>query len=361
MTRPTAPGAAGDVPSRRRRRAPVGASPGTLSSDPAARPTLLHAVGYGPDGVGTWRAVTLAELPELRRRHAVVWLDVTGFADLELLRRIGELFGLHRLALEDAVNLQQRAKFEDYGEHGFLVLRMVDHEAPTATEQLALFVGPGFVVTCQERPGDCFEPIRRRLADPQGRLRTRGSDYLAYALLDLVVDAFFPVVEAIDDRLERVEVAVLEARHGEPVVPELHSLRRHLLALRRALWPLREATSALARGEAPHFGADLQPFLRDVHDHVVQLLDLLENYREMSASLMELHLSTVNHRLNEVMKFLTIFSTIFMPLTFVVGVYGMNFEHMPELHAWWGYPACLLVMAGIAAGMLFWFRRRGWL
>lgn len=349
-------------PARRRRgRAPVGAAPGTLAPDPQAQPTGLQAIGYGPEGATEWRAVGLSELPQLRQRWPMVWLDVTGFGDVELLRAVGEQFGLHRLALEDAVNLQQRAKFEDYGAHGFLVLRMVDHGEPETTEQLALFLGPGFVVTCQERTGDCFGPVRQRLADPRSRLRQRGSDALAHALLDLVVDDYFPVVEAIDDRLEAVEAAVLEAHNGEPLIPELHSLRRQLLALRRALWPLREATAALSRGEAAHFGAELRPFLRDVHDHVVQLLDLLENYREMSASLMELHLSTVNHRLNEVMKFLTIFSTIFMPLTFVVGIYGMNFEHMPELRQWWGYPACLLLMAAIAGGMLWWFRRRGWL
>jgi magnesium transporter len=290
-----------------------------------------------------------------------VWIDLTGFGDVDLLQRFGEQFGLHHLALEDIVNVQQRAKVEDYDQHEFLLLRMIDASSEHETEQLGLFVGAGFVLTFQERPGDCFDLVRKRLADSAGQMRQRGSDYLAYALLDAVVDGYFPVVEGLDRRLEGIEESILSGQSSKGVVQELHGVRRCLLELRRAVWPLREATSALVRGEAHHFSAEVRPYLRDVHDHVVQLLDLLENYRELSSSLLDLHLSNVNYRLNEVMKFLTIIATIFIPLTFVVGVYGMNFKWMPELDVWWGYPACLLVMLGIAATMLWWFRRRRWL
>lgn len=338
----------------------MGASPGTLHPDPAAQPTVLAAIGFGPEEVATHATIDLAALPALRAKWPVVWIDVTGFADLDLLRAIGAQFGLHRLALEDVLNRNQRAKVEDYGAHQFLVLRMVDPTNRDDTEQLGLFVGPGFVLTFQERAGDCFGLVRKRLADPTGQMRKRGSDYLAYALLDAVVDAYFPVVEDADARLEVIEEGVLAGRADAQIVPELHAVRRCLLTLRRAIWPLREATSALVRGEAKHFSPEVWPYLRDVNDHVVQLLDLLENYREMSSSLMDLHLSMVNHRLNEVMKLLTVISTIFIPLSFLVGVYGMNFEWMPELKWKLGYPMVWAVIFTVAVTMLLVFRKKKW-
>lgn len=348
---------------KQRRRAPrqVGASPSTLLPSPDALPMRLSAIGYGAGGVVERRDCDLAAIEALRKTSKVVWIDVTGLGDVPLLRQIGEAFGLHRLALEDVVNVTQRAKVEDYGDHMFVVLRMVDPTNTTETEQFALFLGVDFVLTFQERPGDCFGMVRSRLRDANGQMPKRGADYLAYALLDSVVDAYFPVLERHDGRIETLELAVLEGKASDNVVPELHSVRRCLLELRRAVWPLREAMSSLARGENRHFSADVVPYLRDVGDHVVQLIDLLENHREMSSSLLELHLSMVNHKLNEVMKLLTVISTIFIPLTFLVGVYGMNFKWMPETDVWWGYPSCLLLMLGVALWMLRWFRRRGWL
>ncbi len=346
---------------RNRQRLPIGASPGTLQPGPDAQPSRVSAIGFGPEGVIELNPIEVEAIKTLRPSCNVVWIDVTGFGDVALLKHLGELFDLHRLALEDVVNLHQRAKVEDYGAHEFLVLRMVDQTNTRETEQLGMFVGPGFVLTFQERPGDCFDLVRQRLRDPNGQIQKRGSDYLAYALLDAVVDAYFPVLEGLDGRLEQIEGAILDGHEGAAAVRELHAVRRCLLVVRRALWPLREATSTLVRGEAKHFSADVQPYLRDVHDHVVQLLDLLENHREMTSSLLELHLSTVNNKLNEVMKLLTIIATIFIPLTFLVGVYGMNFDWMPELRVWWGYPACLLLMVTIAASMLVWFRRRRWI
>jgi len=346
---------------RSRRGTPVGASPGTLAPPPDALPARIDAIGYGASGVVEKQRLSVAEVAAMRRSCGVLWIDVVGVGDVPLLKALGEQFGLHRLALEDVVNLHQRAKVEDYGEHAFLVLRMIDAANPTTTEQFAMFVGAGFVLTFQERPGDSFEMVRQRLRDPAGQLQKRGADYLAYALLDAVVDAYFPVVELLDQRLETTELEILDARHSTNTVPDLHAVRRCLLELRRAVWPLREVTATLVRAEGLHFSTDVRPYLRDVHDHVVQLLDMLENYREMTSSLLDVHLSMVNHRLNEVMKLLTVISTIFIPLTFLVGVYGMNFEGMPELHVWWGYPACLLVMVAVALSMLRWFRRRGWL
>jgi len=345
---------------RRRRRTPVGASPGTLQLAADAPPPQIAAIGFGPQGVVERKPIDLDEIVALRGSCSVIWIDVTGFGDVATLQRLREMFDLHRLALEDVVSQQQRAKVEDYGSHGFIVLRMVDESAAPETEQLSLFLGPGFVVTFQERPGDCFDPVRQRLRDPSGQMQKHGSDYLAYALLDAVVDAYFPVLERLDGRLEQIEEQIL-GTGGEAPVRELYAQRRCMLELRRAIWPLREAIGTLVRGETKHFSASVQPYLRDVHDHVVQLLDLLENCREMSSSLIELHMSTSNNRLNEVIKLLTIISTIFMPLTFVVGIYGMNFDVMPELRWRYGYPACLATMVVIAGAMTLWFRKRRWI
>lgn len=345
---------------RRQRRPPVGASPGTLQVAKDAPPPQIAAIGFGPQGVVERKPVGLDDITALRSSCNVLWIDVTGFGDVATLQRLREMFDLHRLALEDVVSLHQRAKVEDYGSHGFIVLRMIDETAAHETEQLSLFVGPGFVLTFQERPGDCFEPVRQRLRDPSGQIQKRGSDYLAYALLDAVVDAYFPVLERLDGRLEQIEETIL-GTGGETPVRELYAQRRCMLELRRAIWPLRDAFGTLVRGETKHFSASVQPYLRDVHDHVVQLLDLLENCREMSSSLIELHMSTSNNRLNEVIKLLTIISTIFIPLTFVVGIYGMNFDDMPELHWRWGYPAVLAVMVAVAGAMVLWFRRRRWI
>lgn len=339
---------------------PIGASPGTLLPGPDALPLTIDLIGYGSSGVIEKKQAKLEDIAALRRSTGVVWVDVTGFNDVSVLRALGEEFGLHRLALEDVVNVHQRAKVEDYGDHAFVVMRMIDATQHAETEQFALFIGENFVLTFQERPGDCFQMVRSRLRDAAGQMQKRGSDYLAYALLDSVVDAYFPVLEGHDQKLEVIEMAILDGKQSASVVQQLHAVRRCLLELRRAVWPMREATSTLVRGEPKHFSANVQPYLRDVHDHVVQLLDLLENYREMTSSLLDLHLSMVNHRLNEVMKLLTVISTIFIPMTFLVGVYGMNFDWMPELHVWWGYPACMAIMVVVALWMLRQFRRRGW-
>ena len=345
----------------RPRRPPAGSSPGTLCVDPAAQPPRLRAFAYGAAGLIERAPAGVADAVALRVPGRLLWLDVSGLGDAALLRELGEQFGLHRLALEDITQPQQRAKVEDFPGHAFLVLRMVNPGPRLDTEQLSLCLGSDFVLTFQERHGDCFDVVRQRLQDPAGRIRQAGPDYLAYALLDAVVDAFFPALEALGDRLHDHEERILAGGRNDVLVRGLHDLRRDLLAVRRALWPLREVTQALVRGDSGRFQPDTRVYLRDVQDHVVQLLDLLESYRETGASLMEVHLATVSNRLNEVMKVLTVIATIFIPLTFVAGVYGMNFKHQPEYDWQLGYPLCLLLMAGVAGGMLWWFRRRGWL
>lgn len=305
--------------------------------------------------------MAVERVQELRQRTGTVWVSVAGLGDLGVLRQLANVFGLHRLALEDVVHTHQRPKLEDYPEHQFLVLRMLDDERVGETEQMCLFLGDDYVLTFEEHRGDCFDLVRHRLRDPGSRLRRHGVDYLAYALVDAVVDAYFPALEKLGDRLEAAEDKVVAGETHADVLHELHCVRRELVQARRALWPLREVVAGLMRGDSRRVTTETRVYLRDVYDHVVQLLDLLENHRELGASLTELHLASASVRLNEVMKVLTLIATIFIPLTFVVGIYGMNFDYMPELHWRYGYPAVLGSMLVVGLSMLVWFRRRGWL
>ncbi|MCC6671197.1 MAG: magnesium/cobalt transporter CorA [Planctomycetes bacterium] len=352
---------------RRRRRPAPGSSPGTVVPDPAAKRPLLRVMAYGPD---TLAEATLADVDEVDAylgRHPVTWLNVDGLGDQDVIARLASRFGLHRLAVEDVTHTGQRAKVEEYPENAFLVLAMVNPGPALELEQLSLFLGDGFVVTFQESRGDCFDPVRKRLREGKGRIRVSGPDYLAYALIDLVIDSYFPEIERQGERLDHLENRILDGRPDRRVVADIHEVKRDLLALRRIAWPARDMLSALLRGESPRVAADTKIYLRDVHDHAVQVIDLLETYRELGASLMESYLSSVSNRMNEVVKVLTIISTIFMPLTFIAGVYGMNFDpdaspwNMPELRWWLGYPLVLALMAVVAGCMVLWFWRRGWL
>lgn len=343
-----------------------GEVPGALVSAPEMGRGELHAILYGPDGVREERGVPVERVAQLRAEQGILWLDVTGLGDARLVEAVGRLFGLHALALEDVLHVHQRAKVEDYGTHHYLVARVVNPGELLDTEQLSLFFGERFVLTFQERPGDPFEPVRDRIRNAKGRIRGAGADYLAYALLDAALDLYFPQIERIGLRLDAIEEELL-ARPLRRHMQELHALRRELLVLRRAAWPLREAVQSLVRTGDPRVTSDTRPYLGDALDHTVQVLELVENEREIATGLMELYLSAQSQRLNEVMKVLTIISTIFIPLTFIVGVYGMNFDpgagpwSMPELKSPYGYATCLAAMAAIAGGLWWWFRRRGWI
>lgn len=350
---------------KRRVRLPPGTSPGVLNVDPAAPPPQVHYFAYGDEHLEEGDLADLAALPGLRERFKVVWLDVQGLGDARLIESIGALFGLHRLALEDVVNVHQRAKVELYEGNLFVVLRMPEGERPLTTEQLSMFVGPGFLVTFQEHIGDCFDPVRARLRRG-GPIRGFGPDYLMYALIDATVDNWFPVLERYGEALEDLESQIL-ARAGRTTIQEIHALRRDLLALRRAVWPLRDALGILYRETTPIVQAETRVYLRDCYDHAVQIIDLLENGRDLAAELTDLYLSMISYRMNEVMKVLTIISTIFLPLSFIAGVYGMNFDtstsrwNMPELRWSLGYAFALGLMVATAIVMLVYFWRSGWL
>lgn len=350
---------------KNRHRHPPGTPPGTIAIDPQSPRPQLRVMAYGPSGFVERDITDLAELANLRAASAVLWLDVQGLGDAAIVEALGSVFGLHRLALEDVVNVHQRSKVEVYEGNVFVVVRQPEAERPLVTEQVSLFLGSDFVLSFQDRPGDCFDPVRARLRR-EGPIRSRGADYLLYALVDATVDSWFPVLERYGEALETAEDTIL----GSPrqrVIGEVHELRRDFLALRRAVWPLRDALGVLYRDSTPLISADTRVYLRDCYDHSVQIIDLLENSRELSAELTDLYLSMVSYRMNAVMKVLTIISTIFLPLSFIAGVYGMNFDtsisrwNMPELGWPFGYPLVLGLMAGIAVGFLLYFRRKGWL
>lgn len=352
---------------RHRRRTGPGTAPGTLIADPQAAPLQFQIISYGPDGLRETQSAALSDLTQPVADTTVRWVNVDGLGDIATLQQIGDTFGLHPLALEDIVNLHQRPKVEAYESYLFIVLRMpVASAARLETEQVTMALGREAVVTFQERPGDCFEPVRHRLRNTNGQIRNRGADYLAYALIDSAIDAFFPILEAYGDQVEDLEDDVI-ASPGTKQMARIHEMKRNLLTARRALWPLRDMVSALMREDTDLIDQHTRIYLRDCHDHLIQLIDMVETCREICSGLIDIHQSAVSNRMNEVMKVLTIISTIFIPLTFVVGVYGMNFDTdagplaMPELGWRYGYPAVLILMCCIVAGQLIWFRKMGWI
>lgn len=349
-----------------RRRTPPGAPPGTLQADPAATRPVMRVMAFGPDHLIEPEIAGPAGIRPLIGRHPMLWVDVDGLGDTAFVRELAAVFGIHPLAQEDMVNAYQRAKVEPYGEHLFIVSRMLTwRQDEIQNEQLSLYLGPGFLVSFQEIPGDCLDPVRTRLR-AGGALRALGSDHLAYALLDAVIDGYFPILERCGDRLEEIEEETL-ARPDAGTVRQIHGVRRQLILLRRTVWPLREAVNLLLRDPHPRLTEETRTYLRDCYDHTVQILDLVETYRELTSSLTDVYLSSIGQRTNEIMRLLTVISTIFIPLTFLAGVWGMNFDpgvsrwNMPELLWPWGYPLALVVMLAIAAIMLAVFRRRGWL
>jgi magnesium transporter len=296
-----------------------------------------------------------------------VWVDIVGLGSGTTLRAVADIFHFHPLALEDIVHVHQRAKVDPYDENVLCVLRIPDPTNEQLTEQFSLVVGKNYLITFQERPGDCFDLIRAGIRHEQSVMRLGiKPDFLAYRLIDAAIDAYFPVLEGIGDHLDRLDdqVSAAESHAG---FAELHSVKRELLMLRRAIWPIRDAINELRRDTTPFIGNETRVYFRDCYDHTVQLIDLLESYRDIAGDVRDFYLSAISNRMNEIMKTLTVIATIFLPLGFIAGVYGMNFNtkvsrwNMPELNWRYGYPYSLALMAAVAAGMLMFFRHRGWL
>lgn len=320
-----------------------------------------HAVNFSPEQIDEETTRDLDRIVAYRDAPETTWINVTGVHDTDPIREIGEVFGLHPLTQEDIANTKQRPKLEVFDEHIYIVTKMLRiGEDGLRAEQVSLVVGPDFLISFQEAHEDLFDPVRSRLRAARGRIRTRGPDYLAYSLLDVIVDHYFLIFEHLDTRAEALEDEVLDDP-TEDTQSALHELRQDLVFARRMIWPIREVLSRLSRLESDLWTESTEPFVRDAYDHAVQVIDLIESLREVVAGLRDLYMTSLSNRMNEIMKVLTIMGTIFIPLTFVAGIYGMNFEYMPELNFWWAYPASLFVMALIAGILLLFFRRREWI
>jgi magnesium transporter len=343
-----------------KRRGLPGAIPGTVAADPAAPQPHITEITYGPQELNERTLKNVDDSSGIVGKLPVTWINVDGLGNADVVQQLGRQFGLHPLALEDTINTHQRAKADDFQDVLFVVIRMVQGP-PLVTEQISFYVGRDFLLTFQEgMEGDCLNPVRERIRHRRGRIRDVGSDYLFYELLDAVIDGYFPVLERFGDLLDDLDARAATANIGQTLA-ELHFIRRDLLFLRRIVWPIRDVMMSLLRGGHPHITPDTQVYLRDCYDHAAQLIDILEVYRETCSDLRDFYYSKISNRTNEIMRTLTVIATVFMPLSFIVGLYGMNFENMPELHWRWGYPLSLGLMCCSAAGFLYFFWRKGWL
>ena len=296
-------------------------------------------------------------------KPTVTWINIDGLQEVGIIEKIGAHFGIHPLVLEDILHTGQRPKAEDLGDYLFVVLRMLyydEREDVMISEQVSLLLGPNYVISFQERGGDVFNPIRERIRNSKGHIRKGGADYLAYALLDAIVDHYFVILEKLGEKIESLEEELVTNPTPE-TLQTIHTLKRELIFLRKSVWPLREVISGLEREASPLITEPTGIYLRDVYDHTIQVIDTIETYRDMVSGMLDIYLSSVSNRMNEVMKVLTIIATIFIPLTFIAGIYGMNFKYMPELEWHWGYFLVLLVMTIIIAFMVFHFKRKKWL
>lgn len=347
-----------------------GTAPGTLVEYRGIKhyPLSLHLVDYTETSLEERADITAADCrPYLDRQTTITWIHVQGHPDTETLKTLAGLFDLHPLALEDVINMGQRPKVELYEEQFFLTLSLPNLDNTSAeAEQISLFMGEGYIVSFHAGMTDPFEPIRKRLRSQKNRIRSRQADYLLYALVDRIIDQGFPVLEQLGEKIEDLEIELLDRPQRE-TLNRIHQTKRDLLLLRRLFWPQREVINLLLREEHPIFREETKLFLRDCYDHSIQIMDLLETYRDMTAGMLDVYLSSTSHRLNDIMRLLTIISTIFIPLTFVAGVYGMNFGRenpspwaMPELDWYYGYPLVWAIMLGIAMIMILYFKHKRW-
>jgi magnesium transporter len=342
----------------------AGLVPGTLVhvGEKMADQTRMRVIDYDGTAFREEEARTVADCLPFKETPTVTWLNVDGIHDVGIVEQLGRAFGLHPLILEDIVNTEQRPKLDEYEGYLFAVVKMLYYDTDDQAvkgEQVSIVLSQNFVISFQEREGDVFDPIRERIRQGKGRIRQSGSDYLAYALIDAIVDNYFKILETIGEEIEKIEEELVG--HPTPeTLREIHRLRREMVFLRRSIWPLREVISGLQRADSSLIREPTVLYLRDVHDHTIRVLDTLETYREMVSAMLDIYLSSLSNRMNEVMKVLTIFAAIFIPLTFIAGIYGMNFQHMPELEWRWGYYVAVGAMGLIGISMLAIFKVKRW-
>ncbi len=346
-----------------------GVVPGELNLSKDADPAELDVIDYSPSKIDVHNSAPTKDAVHYLEDKSVSWLDLLGLGNHQTWKELSQTFNFHKMLVEDVVNIPQRPKIEHYQDQLLIVTWMVTLPPKGQgfiKEQVSLILGHNYLLTVQEEPDhDCFEGVRNRIKNSQGAIRQHGADYLAYALLDAIIDGFFPVLEHYGEMIEELEDEVV-TRPTKQTLAKIYQVRRDLLTLRRSIWPQRDAINQLIRDGSEFISDEVKIYLRDCYDHTVQVMDMVETYRELASGLMDVYLSSVGNRMNEVMKLLTVISSIFIPLTFIAGVYGMNFNtekspfNMPELNLYWGYPACLGLMGIIATSLIIYFWQRGW-
>ncbi len=343
-----------------------GLPPGTLVhiGEKKTEKTKITIVDYDEAKFEEKEAKTIEECFPFKDKPTTTWINIEGVHEIDLIEKIGKYFDLHPLLLEDIANTEQRPKMEDYGEYVFIVLKMLSYDENTTeikAEQVSVILGANFVISFQEGiKGDVFDSVRERIRSGKGKIRKMGADYLAYALMDAVVDNYFIILEKLGEKIEVTEEILLTNPTSE-TSRAIHHLKREMIFLRKSVWPLREVLNCLERGESSLIHANTRIYLRDVYDHTVQIIDTVETFRDMLSGMLEVYLSSISNRMNQIMKVLTIIATIFIPLTFIAGIYGMNFKYMPELEWRWAYFVVLGVMAVIGIWMVIYFRKKKWL
>ena len=343
----------------------VGLPPGTLVhiGEKRAEKVKITIFDYDETHLQEKEVANIEECFPFKDKPTITWININGLHQVDIIENMGRHFDLHPLLLEDLVNTGQRPKMEDFGEYLFIVLKMLSYdekEAQVRAEQVSIILGTHFVISFQEREGDVFDSIRYRIRNSKGRIRRMDADYLAYALLDALVDGYFIVLEKMGERIEGREDDLVNNPSME-MLQEIHNLKREMIFLRKSVWPLREVVSGIERGESSLIQDSTYIFLRDVYDHTIQVIDTIETFRDVLSGMTDLYLSSISNKMNEVMKVLTIFASLFIPLTFIVGVYGMNFKYIPELEWPWSYPLVWVVMIAVCISMLFYFKRKKWL
>ncbi|NJL89213.1 MAG: magnesium/cobalt transporter CorA [Coleofasciculaceae cyanobacterium SM2_1_6] len=346
-----------------------GSIPGTLIIEPDATPSTIELIDYNVTNKISIKLSMPEECIPYLDTESVSWVDVAGLGSEDILQRMGKVFNLHPILIEDVVNVPQRPKVDEYDEQLLIISQMVMPKPNYSgfwIEQVSLILGKHYLLTVQEEPErDCFDQVRDRIRTDKGNIRKQGADYLTYTLLDAIIDGFFPVLEAYGERIEELEDEVV-MNPSKSTLEKIYRLRRELLALRRCIWPQRDAINILIRDGSSLISDEVKIYMRDCYDHTVQVMDMVETYRELTSGLMDVYLSSVSNKMNEIMKLLTVISSIFIPLTFIAGVYGMNFNtstsplNMPELDWYWGYPLCWLLMIGVSGCLVYFFWKRGW-
>ncbi|MFW6081484.1 MAG: magnesium/cobalt transporter CorA [Desulfosalsimonas sp.] len=342
-----------------------GMAPGSLVyiGDEKRAPITVNIMDYSEKGLTETEVDDLSACRDYASRDTVTWINISGVHDPAMIEELGRIFNLHPLLLEDILNTGTRPKIDDYDDLLFVVLKMVDYDPKIREiehEQVSLVIKEGVVISLQEREGDVFDPVRARIRKTKGRIRRSGADYLAYALIDMIVDHYFTILEQVGEQIEALQDEVTEVQDKE-TIKDIHRFKHQIIYLRKTLWPVREIITNLLREESPVIGNDVRLYLRDVYDHTIQAVDTVEAQRDILAGVLDIYLTGVSNKMNEVMKVLTIIATIFIPLTFLAGIYGMNFEYMPELGWPYAYPVMWGVFIVIFAGMIWWFKRIKWL